>query len=113
MIVQYPPDLSVQPGEEGDECVLKSKITVDDAADKGDYMLKSTVETDYVLKGADVFTQAEIDAGRAGGRGVFFACARARMRFVCMGIVREGAAARARCGGGQAAFLDQGRGVTL
>ena len=52
----------VQPGEEGDECVLKSKITVDDAADKGDYMLKSTVETDYVLKGADVFTQADIDA---------------------------------------------------
>ena len=52
----------VQPGEEGDECVLTSKITVDDAADKGDYMLKSTVETDYVLKGADVFTQADIDA---------------------------------------------------
>ena len=52
----------VQPGEEGDECVLKSKITVDDAADKGDYMLKSTVETEYVLKGADVFTQADIDA---------------------------------------------------
>ena len=25
----------VQPGEEGDECVLKSKITVDDATDKG------------------------------------------------------------------------------
>ena len=48
----------VQPGEAGDECVLKSKITVDDAADKGDYMLKSTVETDYVLKGTDVFTQA-------------------------------------------------------
>ena len=52
----------VQPGEEGDECVLKSKITVDDAADKDDYMLKSTVETEYVLKGADVFTQADIDA---------------------------------------------------
>ena len=55
----------VQPGEEGDECVLKSKITVDDAADKGDYMLKSTVEADYVLKGADVFTQAELDAAVA------------------------------------------------
>ena len=52
----------VQPGEEGDECVLKSEITVGDATDKGDYMLKSTVETDYVLKGADVFTQADVDA---------------------------------------------------
>ena len=28
----------VQPGEEGDECVLKSKITVDDATDKEDYL---------------------------------------------------------------------------
>ena len=55
----------VQPGEEGDECVLKSKITVDDAADKGDYMLKSTVETDYVLKGTDVFTQGDVDAAVA------------------------------------------------
>ena len=54
----------VQPGEEGDECVLTSKITVDDAADKGDYMLKSTVETDYVLKGAAVFTKAELDAAK-------------------------------------------------
>ena len=52
----------VQPGEEGDECVLKSEITVDDATDKEDYMKKSTVETEYVLKGADVFTQADIDA---------------------------------------------------
>ena len=34
----------VQPGEEGDECVLKSKV-----------------EEDYVLKGADVFTQADLD----------------------------------------------------
>ena len=57
----------VQPGEEGDECVLKSKITVDDAADKGDYMLKSTVETDYVLKGAAVFTKAELDAAKGEG----------------------------------------------
>ena len=52
----------VQPGEEGDECVLKSKITVDDATDKEDYMPKSAVETDYFLKGADVFTQADVDA---------------------------------------------------
>ncbi len=34
----------VQPGEEGDECVLKSKV-----------------EEDYVLKGADVVTQAQLD----------------------------------------------------
>ena len=34
----------VQPGEEGDECVLKSKV-----------------EEDYVLKGTDVFTQADLD----------------------------------------------------
>ena len=34
----------VQPGEEGDECVLKSEITVDDATDKEDYMKKSTVD---------------------------------------------------------------------
>ena len=46
----------VQPGEEGDECVLKSEITVGDATDKGDYMLKSTVEDDYVLKTADFST---------------------------------------------------------
>ena len=30
-------------------------------------MLKSTVETDYVLKGADVFTQADVDAARQAG----------------------------------------------
>ena len=35
----------VQPGEEGDECVLKSKV-----------------EEDYVLKGAAVFTQGDVDA---------------------------------------------------
>ena len=33
----------VQPGEEGDECVLKSKV-------EEDYVLKSTVEADYVSK---------------------------------------------------------------
>ena len=60
----------VQPGEEGDECVLKSKITVDDAADKGDYMLKSTVETDYVLKGAGVFTQGDVDEAVAAALAV-------------------------------------------
>ena len=37
----------VQPGEKGDECVLKSKV-----------------EEDYVLKGADVFTKAELDAAK-------------------------------------------------
>ena len=58
----------VQPGEEGDECVLKSEITVDDATDKEDYMKKSTVETDYVLKGAGVFTQADLDAAVAAAK---------------------------------------------
>ena len=62
----------VQPGEEGDECVLKSKITVDDAADKGDYMLKSTVEAEYVLKGADVFTQGDVDAAVAAAKDGLF-----------------------------------------
>ena len=38
----------VQPGEEGDECVLKSKV-----------------EEDYVLKTADVFTQGDVDAAVA------------------------------------------------
>ena len=57
----------VQPGEKGDECVLKSEITVDDATDKNDYMPKSTVEAEYVLKGADVFTQADVDAARQEG----------------------------------------------
>ena len=52
----------VQPGEEGDECVLKSEITVDDATDKNDYMPMSTVEAEYVLKEADVFTQGDVDA---------------------------------------------------
>ena len=35
-------------GREGRRCVLKSKITVDDATDKNDYMPKSTVEAEYV-----------------------------------------------------------------
>ena len=60
----------VQPGEEGDECVLKSKITVDDATDKEDYMLKSTVEAEYVLKGADVFTQGDVDEAVAAALAV-------------------------------------------
>ena len=51
----------VQPGEEGDECVLKSEITVDDATDKNDYMPKSTVESEYVLKEADVYTKADVE----------------------------------------------------
>ena len=38
----------VQPGEEGDECVLKSKV-----------------EEDYVLKATDLFTQADVDAAVA------------------------------------------------
>ena len=40
----------VQPGEEGDECVLKSKV-----------------EETYVLKTADVFTQADVDAAKGEG----------------------------------------------
>ena len=41
----------VQPGEEGDECVLKSKV-----------------EEDYVLKGAAVFTQAQLDEAVAAAK---------------------------------------------
>ena len=41
----------VQPGEEGDECALKSKG-----------------EEDYVLKGADVFTQAQLDEAVAAAK---------------------------------------------
>ena len=52
-------------GEKGDECVLKSEITVNDATDKNDYMPKSTVEAEYVLKGADVFTQGDVEAAVA------------------------------------------------
>ena len=79
----------VQPGEEGDECVLKSKIAVDDAADKGDYMLKSTVEAEYVLKEAGVFTKAELDAAKgegcaaAGGTWDGAACTKHSCKPVC------------------------------
>ena len=45
----------VQPGEEGDECVLKSKV-----------------EEDYVLKTADVFTQGDVDAAVAAAKDGLF-----------------------------------------
>ena len=54
----------VQPGEDGDECVLTSKV-------EADYVLKTTVDAEYVLKSAAEVCEdcdGERPHGRRGGR---------------------------------------------